>query len=399
VGGVLGGLFNALLAPQIFKSMTEYPLAIVLACMLRPRLAALELKTRMAWLELGLPLSFGLLMVLLVLVAQASGGQVATTGAMVVISSVATLICYGFANRPLAFGLGVGMIMLTGVLYTGGQYPVLHRERSFFGGIQVKIDATGQYRVFYHGTTLHGAQSTDPNRRREPLTYFHAAGPLGQVFTAFGQKPRHEQVAIIGLGTGSMACYALPGQKWVFYEIDPAVERIARDPRYFTFLEDSPAPVEVILGDARLTLAQAPDGRYDLIVFDAFSSDAVPLHLISQEALRLYLNKLADGGLLMFNISNRYLNLQPVLANLAQDAGLECRVQDYWVNEAEQNLFYLRSMWVVMARTTADLGILAQDPRWTSLTPDPKVGLWSDDFSNILKVFIWPSIKIPWGGK
>jgi hypothetical protein len=327
---------------------------------------------------------------------QASAQEVAITGIMIIVSCVAALVCYSFSKRPVRFGLGVGAIMLAGVLYSSGQQTVLHQERSFFGVLQVRTDTASQYHLLYHGTTLHGAQSLMSERRREPLTYFHAGGPVGQVFTAFSHKRRHQNVAIIGLGTGTMACYAWPKQQWTFYEIDPAVERLARDPAYFTFLADCPAKVEVVLGDARLTLAQAPDRHYDLIVFDAFSSDAVPLHLISREAIGLYLAKLAQGGMLVFNISNRYLDLKPVFGNLAEDAGLVCLFQDYGVNETEQNLFYVRSVWVVMARSQADLGELTADNRWSLLSGAPEASVWTDDFSNVLSVFRWPAFKLPW---
>ncbi len=401
VGGVLGGLFNALAAPLIFSTVVEYPLALVIACLLRPPPLARGAGTRERWLDLALPAGFGLLLALLVLVVQASSAEVAVTGLTLLISGLAAMVCYSFSPRPLRFGLGVGALMLAGVLYTHGQYPVLHQERSFFGVLQVKTDPTRQYHLLYHGTTLHGAQSLDPTRRRDPLTYFHAEGPIGQMFNGFSKKPGHQKVAIIGLGSGSLACYAWGDQQWTFYEIDPAVERLARDPRYFTYLNDCPAQVEVILGDARLTLAQAPNHHYDLIIFDAFSSDAVPLHLISREALKLYLDKLADGGLLVFHVSNRYLNLQPVLANLAQDAGLACLYQDYQVNQAEQYAYYIRSMWVVMARQLEDLGELSGDPRWAPPAEDPGTGLWTDEFSNIFQVFLWPSLKLPfkwpWG--
>lgn len=401
VGGVLGGLFNALIAPLIFKTVVEYPLIIALACLLRPQLTVPAQERLNRWLDLGLPLVFALLLAALILMVKASAAEVATTGAMMLISCFAVMVGYSFAKRPRRFGLGVAVIILGGVLYTSGQYPLMHQERNFFGVLQIKTDPSLQYHMLYHGTTLHGAQSLELTRRREPLTYFHATGPIGQVFTAFSHKPKHQHVAIIGLGTGTMASYAWPRQHWTFYEIDPAVERLARDPRYFTFLPDCPAPVEVVLGDARLTLAKAPDRHYDLIVFDAFSSDAVPLHLISREAIRLYLAKLADGGMLVFNISNRFLDLKPVFGNLAQDAGLVCLFQDNWVNEAEQNAFYIRSMWVVMARTQADLGELANDSRWSMLPGNPQTGVWTDDFSNVLSVFRWPAFKLPfdlpWG--
>ena len=395
VGGVLGGVFNALVAPRVFTTVVEYPLIIVGVCFLRPLLSQPGPQSRDRWLDLLWPAAFGLLLAVLVLMVQASAQEVAITGIMIIVSCVAALVCYSFSSRPLRFGLGVGVIILLGGLYSSGQQIVLHQERSFFGVLQVKTDTTGQYHMLYHGTTLHGAQSLQPDRRREPLTYFHASGPIGQVFTAFSHKPRHQNVAIIGLGTGSMACYDWPQQNWTFYEIDPAVARLARDPRYFTFLADCPAKVEVVLGDARLTLAQAPDRHYDLIVFDAFSSDAVPLHLISREAIQLYLAKLADGGLLAFNVSNRYLDLKQVFANLAEDAGLVCLFQDNVVSEAEQNFFYVRSVWVVMARSHADLGQLSADNRWSLLSGAPEARAWSDDFSNVLSVYRWPAFKLP----
>ncbi len=401
VGGVLGGLFNALVAPLVFTSVVEYPLAIVLACLLRPASVGHSPLKDLSWRDLAWPLGFGVLLALLVTMVKASAAEVTVTGVTVMVSCFAALVCYGFASRPLRYGLGVGAIFLVGVLYSSGDYPVLHQERSFFGVLQVRADATGQYHFLYHGTTLHGAQNLDPQHRREPLTYFIPTGPVGQMFNAFIHKPSHQKVAVIGLGTGSLSSYAWEGQSWTFFEIDPAVERLARDPLYFTFLEDCPAEVEVVLGDARLTLARAPDEAYDLIIFDAFSSDAVPTHLISREALSLYLTKLADGGMLMFHISNRYLDLKPVLANLAADAGLVCRYQDYQVNETEQATYGSRSTWVVMARSQEDLGGLAQDERWTQPNPDPRVGLWTDEYSNILSVFRGPAnlklpFRLPW---
>ena len=395
VGGVLGGLFNALVAPLVFKSVVEYPLAIVLACLLRPTPAGAAPWQSFNWRDLAWPAAFGALLAGLVLMVRASAQEGATTGIIVFVSCFAALAVYLFSFRPLRYGMGVAAIFLSGVLYSGGDFPALHRERSFFGVLTVRTDAAGQYHLLYHGTTMHGAQSLDPQHRRDPLTYFHPTGPFGQVFSAFIHKPRHRQVAIIGLGTGSLSCYAWAGQSWTFYEIDPAVERLARDPQYFTFLEDCPALVEVALGDARLTLAKHAGRKYDLIIFDAFSSDAVPTHLISREALKLYLSRLAEGGMLLFHISNRYLDLRPVLANLAQDAGLACLYEDYQVNEAEQAAYASRAICVVMARKQADLGNLAEDERWTPPATDARVGLWTDEFSNILSVFRWPAVKLP----
>jgi pentatricopeptide repeat protein len=390
VGGVLGGLFNALVAPMVFTSLAEYPLAMVLACLLRPTLAAG--KRHSLFLDFALPLALGLV---LAAVIKGSYLHSVTNSLMVIISFITALGCYSFNSRPLRFGLGVAAIMIGGMFYRIGGYPVIHGERSFFGVISVKSDPGAYYRLFYHGTTLHGAQSNNPQRRREPLVYYHPSGPIGQVFSVFYGAPTPREVAIVGLGTGSLACFASPGQHWTFYEIDPAVERIARDPQYFTYLQDCTAQFEVVLGDGRLSLARAPDRHFGLIVFDAFSSDAVPIHLINREALKLYLEKLAEGGLLVFHISNRFLDLRPVLGNLAQDAGLTALVQEYNVSDEEQRACYVPTIWVVMARKEADLGNLVANENWQPLLVKPRGKLWTDDFSDILSVFMWPSFTLP----
>jgi spermidine synthase len=216
------------------------------------------------------------------------------------------------------------------------------------------------------------------------------------VFAVFRKNPDHAQVAIIGLGTGSAAGYANPRQHWTFYEIDPAVERIARDSRYFTFLKDCPAKVSVVLGDARLSLANVTDHSYDLIVLDAFSSDAIPIHLLTREALELYLSKLSKSGVLVFHISNRYLDLKPILGNLANHLNLVCLAQDDMeLSEDEKKAKKAPSTWAVMAHRPSDLSQLAADPRWKHLSASPKSTFWTDDFSNIVSVFKWslPRIK------
>jgi hypothetical protein len=290
----------------------------------------------------------------------------------------------------------MGAILLVGFLWTGEQDQILYKERNFFGIHKVVHDPKGDYHLLFHGTTLHGAESLNPSRRHEPLAYYHRTGPLGQVFAVFPKNPVHAQVAVIGLGTGSAAGYARPGQHWTFYEIDPAVERIAKDIRYFTFLKDCPANVNVVLGDARLSLNSAPGFHYDLIVLDAFSSDAIPIHLLTREALRLYLAKLSEGGILVFHISNRYLDLKPILGSLAHDLDLVGLAQDDTeLSEAEREAKKAPSTWAVMARRSPDFSQLAADYRWKPLSSAPGSKLWTDDFSNIVSVFKWslPGIK------
>jgi hypothetical protein len=239
---------------------------------------------------------------------------------------VPAVICYTFLLRPIRFGLGIGALLLASGLHQSVYGGTVHRERSFFGVHKVTYDRKWNMRTLVHGNTVHGWQSLDPKRRDEPLGYYHRRGPIGEVFAAFSGKDAKEYVGLAGLGAGSLAAYGEAGQHFTYYEIDPSVEKIASE--YFTFLPDSRADINVVLGDARLTMQRAPEHRYGLIVMDAFSSDAIPLHLLTREALALYKTKLADHGILAFHISNRYLDLQPILGDLAQDADLLCWAQN-----------------------------------------------------------------------
>lgn len=393
VGGVLGGIFNALVAPVMFNSVIEYPLIIMVACLLRPALAPEGQKDFGKYLDYLLPLVLFLALAGLTRLIPASISPLKLL-IMLVISCLAGVVCFSFRLHPRRFGLGVGAILLAGALFIPGQARTLFTERNFFGVLEVTKDVEGNCYNLIHGTTVHGSQFLDPGRRQEPLVYFHHTGPLGQIFAAFPPGNPGREVGIIGLGIGSIASYASPGQHYTFYEIDPAVEQVARDRRYFTFLADCRGKVDVILGDARLSLQAAPAGHYDMIILDAFSSDAIPIHLVTQEALSLYLSKLKERGIMAFNISNRYLDLVSVLGNLARNAGLTCLVQrDMHLTDQEQKDYKTPSEWMLMARRPEDLGKLATDPRWHKVS-GRRGALWTDDFSNILTVFKWNTLAL-----
>ncbi len=390
VGGVLGGAFTALLAPLLFTTVLEYPLTLVLGCLLvrRPKAAASTPMQRV--LDGALPIALGLLGAGLVAIVQARDPEGARAH-MGLVFGLLVLVCFAFSRRPVRFGLGIAAILVAAGVYRGEEGRLLYAERSFFGISRVTRDEPGGYHYLLHGTTLHGMQSLEPARRREPLAYFYRTGPLGQVFAAYGGPRLRQSVAVVGLGAGAIACHATPGQRWIFYEIDPVVERIARDDRYFTFLRDCVPGVRVVLGDARLSLVSAPPRDYDLLILDAYSSDSPPLHLITREALALYLDKLAAGGILVFNISNRHMDFEPVLANLARDASLAALVQDdAVVSDEEYERGKRPSEWVVMARQPADLAPLAADPRWRQARGDPALAAWTDDFSALIQTFKWP---------
>jgi hypothetical protein len=186
-----------------------------------------------------------------------------------------------------------------------------------------------------------------------------------------------------------MACYLQPGESLTYYEIDPLVKRIALDPHYFTYLQQCAPSAQVVLGDARLKLRGAPDSSYDLIVLDAFSGDMIPMHLMTREAIALYVSKLAPGGMMAFHISNIYMQLGPTLGALAHDAGLVCLRRDDLATQAQSDAGKLSSSWVVMARSRSDLGLLATDPRWMPVNVPSKTQVWTDDYSNLLRVIKW----------
>ena len=298
------------------------------------------------------------------------------------------MIVLCFQRHPVRFALGVAAIFIGATLGRGTDQTLLFRGRSFFGVYRVM--AYPKHHALQNGTTTHGGQSIYPEFARDPLTYYHRDGPLGQSFTWLMRRNPNRRVAIVGLGTGTIACYGRSNETWTFYEIDPLIERIAFNPNYFTYLRDCPPAKRIVLGDARLSLAQAPDSAYDYIILDAFSSDAIPVHLVTREALQLYLRKLAPGGSIAFHISNRYLDLQPVIVEIARDARVAGIVgSDTAVTPTMTMSFKMNSKWVVLSRSARDHALLALQPGWRVLPPKANVGVWTDDFSNVLSVFRW----------
>jgi SAM-dependent methyltransferase len=384
IGGVLGGVFNALLAPLIFPAIWEYPLALVAACLLRP--ATPDDSRRGLAGDILLPLA--LLAVLLAGRSYLSAGEGAglSVPAMLVGYVVpAMALLYSYARR-WRFALGIAICLV--VPMTTGPGDIVTTLRSFFGVYRVALTDNGQTHLLRSGTTLHGAESLLPGEENLPMTYYSHDGPFGRFFAALDPNAvRH--VAVIGLGAGTLACYAQPGQDWTFYEIDPTVERIARDPRYFHFLANCGNHPIVIPGDARLTIAAAPDGSYDVLVIDAFSSDSIPVHLLTREALALYLRKLAPGGKLLFHISSRTLNLAPVIWALASDAGVPALMLSDRPPGTRPGI----SPWqrlpadvVAVAGHGGDLSRLDPAIGWVRLPPGGARSLWTDQQSDILGV-------------
>ena len=388
VGGLAGGLFNAVVAPIAFSSVLEYPLAIVMACAARPAPPAAGSSRFDRQLDFVVPLAFGAgILGLLFVFGNRDPHDPLVVIMMYILPSV---VCFSFKRRPVRFALSLGALMLGSAMYVSAHERVPYRNRSFFGVHRVMEDSERRLRLLIHGRIVHGAQSLDQARRREPLTYFHRTGPIGQAMAALGEVSPKPRVAVIGLGIGSLAAYGEAGQHWTFYEIDPSIAALARDDRYFTFVRDSAADVRVVLGDARISLAREAPRSYDLLILDAFSSDSIPVHLITRQALQLYSRVLEPNGVIVFHISNRYIDLEPVVGDLAADAGLVALTENETkVTAADERAGKSPSHWVVMAGATADLGDLMGDPRWSRLEPRSHPVVWSDDFSNPLALIHW----------
>ncbi|MFO0964479.1 MAG: fused MFS/spermidine synthase [Gemmataceae bacterium] len=394
LGGVLGGLVNAVVAPLLFKGLVEYPLILVLAMFLRPRAADLD-RARVAppWetatrLDVVIGLTVGALSLVLVLGGGLFGME-ADPLSLVVCFVVPLIATYAFHAYPVRFALALGGIVVAGSWYPTVLGTVVLRERSFFGVHRV-AERDG-LRCLIHGHILHGCQ--DPERPREPLTYYSKTGPAGRFLLALKGDDRLRHVGLVGLGTGSLAAYAEKDDAWTFFEIDPTVIRIARDSGWFTFLADAQrrkARIDIVPGDARLALRSFRGDKFGVLVLDAFGSDAIPTHLLTREAFEEYRGRLRDDGYLLIHVSNNYVDLKPVLANLAGDLKAQCRVFDQGkLSASEEASGKKPSVWVVFFWPPAAFpeSLLG----WDRPAPRPDLGVWTDDRANLLPLLRWTS--------
>jgi hypothetical protein len=385
VGGWLGGVLNVMIAPLVFTGITEYPLALIAACFFRQtrdpddRVTSLRL-----WAG---PIGVGLLTASAVW-AVGRWRLPASPLVNLAIFGPAALLAFRFLNHRRRFAASLALLALGGASFTAGRGREIFSARNFFGITRVMTDPDGRYHFLYHGETLHGGEKRDPASLREPLFYYVTWGPAGQVFGQYDRHPASPRVGLIGLGSGGLAAYARPGESWTFYEVNPAMEKVAQDDDLFSFLSRSPAPARIVMGDARLQLQREPDRSFGLLVLDAFDSDAIPTHLVTEEAFALYERKLAPHGLLLFHISNRYLDLRPLLGSLCARVGLIGRARRETVDR-DPAVPEIVTDWAVLARSAADLGPLAADPRWVDLPPAGSVIAWTDDYSNLMPIFRW----------
>lgn len=400
VGGAVGGMFNALLAPVIFVLPVEYVALLCAALMVRayiqtggkpvlvfpqPRRLA---KSPGFWQ--------GLAAFLLTSWAYHAGNESGIiAGAALALAAMAVQY-----NRPLGFAFtGMLFLLINSPLVLYSSPDVLKVARNFFGVLRV-VKVAGTHELM-NGTTLHGAQPIDEKYRLMPVTYYNPLGPLGDIFAELDRRMEvqggPQKIAAIGLGVGTIACYNHSGRSVDFYEINPAVPAIAQDKRLFTYLSGCGTPYSIVLGDGRLNLESAPDASYDAIILDAFSSDTIPTHLITREAFELYMRKVKANGVIIFNASNRYIDLEPQLAALSQSSRVPAiaRFSDGRPLGPETMVHYSTSFWIAFTPDPDILVDLRTRRLWRTVKGRAGFRMWTDDYADIvsaLRVFFNPEL-------
>jgi len=398
-GGVVGGLVNGLIAPVLFfgLGMVEYPVALILAAGVRPRGQGPEEEPPLRPADMLLVLVLLALSVVLVLIVPrfvelpASTAEVDSTVARMLrgglMFGLPAVAAFALVRRPLRYALSLGALFVASAFDPGPYGETLHTERNFFGVVRVTRSPDGKFIRLIHGTTIHGQQRANPNEPLRPLAYYYEWGPVGRLFQNMPNQG-DKRVGVVGLGTGAVSYYAKERERWTFFEIDPAVARIAGG-EYFEFLRKcKAASCDVVLGDARRQLTRCEDSTFDLLVIDGFCSDAIPVHLLTQEALALYMRKLTPDGLLAIHVSNQHLDLAPLVTRMAaaHDPPLLVRYKHDQPSEADRAEGKSASEWLILARDANSLGRLYFDPYWDWLKPVPGP-VWRDDFANILAVW------------
>jgi hypothetical protein len=391
-GGMLGGLFCALIAPLVFDWSYEHPLLVLAAALLVPQIALVPWPAALHRL-LSIAISVTALIISYLVDRMLPGvSNMAAMAGSITISLLA-LACLG---RRWAFAVSLAALMLS---YGGWQTMAItaegSRTRSYFGIYEVGMRYGDTARTLTHGTTLHGIQNLEPGLETEPTSYYARRSGVGLALgNAAALYGPNADVGVIGLGSGTLACYARPGQNWTFFEIDRQMVDVAR--RSFTFLRQCAPQAQVVLGDARLTMATQPPGRLHMLAVDAFSSDAVPMHLLTREALAVYGRAVQPNGIILFHISNRYLDLEPVIADLARSGGWTSAMLPYDPTEEEEVLNATVSVWVAMSRNPRAIDRLVElsgddSLNWQVLEPTEGFEGWTDDHASIL-----PLLRLPW---
>ena len=386
-GGTIGGIAAGLIAPYVFSWIAEYPILIALAALCRPGLALPSQRQGRYLIAAALAVT----VLLMIAFYRYHPDFDETRFNWMVGSFLAVAVLFWRAPLPFAASVAVALFINHTYVDENGTVSV----RSFFGVHKVADSEDGRFRILSHGTTLHGAErirdanGNPVNGRPDILMYYYDGSAMAQVMEAVRARTAGPiRYAVVGLGAGTLACRAKPADTVHYYEIDPAIIRIARDSGLFHFLSACRPDVPIMLGDARLTLADAPDGSYDIIYVDAFTSDAIPIHLLTREAMAVYLRKLTPHGIAVIHVSNRFLELASVVTGIAAANGAVTRVNDGSDFTENVNEYLFVGTVAAVARTDQDFGALARSQYWPLQTPDPSQRIWTDDYSNIVGAII-----------
>jgi len=388
-GGMVGGLFAGLIAPYAFSWIAEYPILLALAALCRPSAGG---ERWPSWSRWDWP-ALAIVAVVLLAPAWFDGSFPAwlRENRVVMVSTIgifaALLALVSRSSRLKVFAaIALALVLIRTYPSDDGRVETV---RSFFGVHKIVVTPHGQYHVLMHGTTIHGAQKylnedgTPVTGRPEPITYYHKDGGIGQAISAMRERKGSPlRVAVIGVGSGTLACASAPGENWKFFEIDQTMVDTASDPKYFSYIRNCAPDLKPVIGDARLTFAKEPDGIYDLIIVDAYSSDAIPIHLATQEAMKIYKDKLAPQGAVVMHVSNRHLELESVVVGIADANDLKSWV--YNEDSGRDDEYIFATDVVVSAREEADVGALASSSKWAETEPTENQRVWTDDYSNIL---------------
>ncbi len=383
VGGFLGGVFGNLVAPLAFDWIAEFPISLFLLAVVfalrgdRGKTLVRDSRSRVVHVA-----AIGMVVVVAVLAWVVGSGRLEAANPRVdltlFVPLVAGIALFRWAGPFLVAASLVAFVRLSGIV---PEMAVVDAERSFFGVVRI-IEGGGKQeskiRLMLHGTTLHGLQYIDPYTT-DPTIYYHPAAPIGGTIRSL---PANSRIGVVGLGTGAIAALAKRGQTLTYFELDPRMEPMAR--KWFDFLKVSPAALRTVVGDARLTLAREPDRSLDFLMVDAFSSDAIPVHLLTTEAIRLYLDKIDEDGMVMMHISNRYLRLDHVLRGAARELGKPAALAVWHPTAEEEAQGALPCAVVVFAHRQEAIDGLG---KWFSPFPDGPSVVWTDDYASIFSVF------------
>lgn len=393
LGGVLGGIFNSIIAPLCFNDVYEYLLIIILSALALPNKKEAIKSYRNIFI---FPFITALMYSILIITIKVRERIINDTNIeiidiAVIIALIITnyflfsLFYYKKQPQSLRFMLAAALLCVIGYVMRPNQVLTSFKARSFFSTYKVLSPPESDRLV--SGKTTHGIQIKIPvDLQTMPTSYYSKKGPIGDIFNVLDPISNYkEKMGVVGLGTGTLSCYVKPGRTWTFFEIDPLTVQIAKDSGIFKFLPKCAPNANIVLGDARLSLQKSNNNTFDVLFVDAFSSDAIPMHLLTKEALDMYMSKIKKDGAVAIHVSNKYVDLTPVLAGYSKTANIKGYLKNHTSSKQDkEDLSITSSSWVVLSKNKRFLKALLETKGWQDIASSSKKVFWSDDFSNII---------------